>query len=446
MINNILITGAGRSSGALIDYLSRFSVESGWTLTVADVSLEAARSRTRGHSNAKPVAFDVHDSEARAEQVSKSGIVISLLPPQFHQLLAEECIRQGRHFITASYLTSEMRSLDEQAKKKGVLLLNECGLDPGIDHMSAVNIIDRLRTEGAVLKAFRSYTGGLVAPESNDNPWGYKFSWNPRNVILAGQGTAKYIYEGKFKYIPYNRLFTDIEMISVAGVGNFDGYANRDSISYRKTYGLEHIDTLLRGTLRSPGFCRAWNVLVQLGMTDDSYLVTGLPDLTYASLIRSLLPASFDSISDLREAVASFCHLPSEGEAISMVAWTGILEDEPVGIPDASPARILQHLLEQKWVLKPDDHDMIVMQHRFDYVKDGLSKILYSDLVVQGIDSVHTAMAMAVGWPLGIVTKLLIEKKLNLTGVHIPVMKSIYDPVLAELEGLGIKFEERTTG
>src|SRR5688572_20349946 len=245
-----------------------------------------------------------------------------------------------------------------------------------------LEVIDRLKKEGCELTSFKSYTGGLVAPESNDNPWGYKFSWNPRNVILAGQGTARYIRDGLYKYIPYNRLFSEIERIQVEGYGSFDGYANRDSLAYRHHYHIEQIPTLLRGTLRQSGFCRAWNVFVQLGLTDDSYKIEKSETLTYADLIRAHLPATLVKDS-LLETVAAFCGLPPDGEAMTKVEWTGILTDEPIGISDASPAQILQNLLEKKWKLEEHDKDMIVMQHQFEFLRNDISQKLNSTLVVK---------------------------------------------------------------
>jgi saccharopine dehydrogenase-like NADP-dependent oxidoreductase len=359
-----------------------------------------------------------------------------------HLLVAEDCVSFKRHFITASYLSTDMLNLHEAAIKGGILILNECGLDPGIDHMSAMEVIHRLQDQGCELQSFKSYTGGLVAPESNDNPWGYKFSWNPRNVIIAGQGTARYIRNGAYKYIPYNRLFTEIEKIEVEGFGTFDGYANRDSLAYRHHYGIETIPTLLRGTLRQSGYCRAWDVFVKLGLTDDTYKVEKCETLTYAELVKAFLPASSKKES-LLEAVAALCGLPPDGEAMTRIKWTGILEDDMIEITDASPAMILQNLLEKKWKLEPHDKDMIVMQHQFEFIRNGQAEKLTSSLVVKGEDQMYTAMAKTVGLPLGIAASLILDGKLTLTGVHIPVMKEIYEPVLKELGKMGIRFQEK---
>lgn len=440
-MRQIFIAGAGRSSGSLIRYLLDYSSGRDLRIVVGDFSADQAASLCAGHPKAEPVAFDVNDSAQRERHLSSSEMVVSLMPPTLHMPLIRDCIRLGKNFLNASYVSDELLSLNAAAQDAGVLVLAECGLDPGIDHMSAMEVIDRLQSQGAELLSFKSYTGGLVAPESNDNPWGYKFSWNPRNVILAGQGTARYIRDGKYKYIPYGRIFSDIEPIVVEGLGRFDGYANRDSLAYRHHYGITAIPTLIRGTLRQSGFCRAWNVFVQLGLTDDSYRIENSENLTYRELVRALLPSSYRSESEIDD-LARFMGLPVDGEAMSMMNWTGIFDDVKTGIRDASPAMILQSLLERKWKLSAGDRDMIVMQHQFEYLLNGVKKQLHSSLIVKGDDEHSTAMAKTVGLPLAICARLILEGKLNLTGVHIPVMKEIYHPVLEELGKSGIRFTE----
>jgi saccharopine dehydrogenase-like NADP-dependent oxidoreductase len=308
--------------------------------------------------------------------------------------------------------------------------------------MSAMEVIDRIHDEGGKFNLFKSFTGGLVAPESNDNPWGYKFSWNPRNVILAGQGTARYIDQGKYKYVPYHRLYSHVENIKVEGLGDFDGYPNRDSLSYRKVYNLENIGTMVRGTLRQGGFCKAWNIFVQLGLTDDSYKIDETNKLSFAGLVDAFLPPAINNKS-LRARLAEFVGLSETDEAIHLVEWTGILEDTPIGLSKASPAEILQSLLEKKWVLRREDKDMIVMQHLFGYEKEGKNFELSSSLVVLGDDSVYTAMSKTVGFPAAIAARLILEGKILGRGVKIPIEKEIYAPVLSELEKYGIHFSHQ---
>jgi saccharopine dehydrogenase-like NADP-dependent oxidoreductase len=308
--------------------------------------------------------------------------------------------------------------------------------------MSAMEVIDEVNEKGGKMISFRSYTGGLVSPESNDNPWGYKFSWNPRNVILAGHGTARYIEDGKYKYIPYNRLFKQIERIHVEGYGDFDGYANRDSLSYRKSYGLENIPTMIRGTLRQSPYCSAWSIFVDLGLTDDSFKIEGSEKLSYREIAEAFLPGRKSSGS-LMNRISNLTGFKEDSTEMKMMEWTGILSDERPGIKDASPAQVLQHLLEQKWKLKEEDKDMIVMQHIFQYEILGKKTHHTSSLVVKGDNSVYTAMAKTVGLPMAIAARLILNGKIKSTGVQIPVTKEIYTPILQELKSFEIKFDDK---
>jgi saccharopine dehydrogenase-like NADP-dependent oxidoreductase len=441
-MKKILLLGAGRSSGSLIAYLLQHAPQDGFKLRVGDRSPELAAEKTGEHPFAEAFAFDIENTEQRELEISSADIVISMLPPALHILAANDCLRFSKNLVTASYVSPELYAMNDEVKSKGLLFLNECGLDPGIDHMSAMEIIHRLKQCGAHLTAFRSYTGGLVAPESNDNPWGYKFTWNPRNVILAGQGTAKYIQNGKYHYTPYNRLFNEIVRIEVEGNGRYDGYANRDSLAYRKHYGIDDIPTIIRGTLRNEGYCSAWQVFVLLGITDDSFIVEDSEHLSYAQFVESFIPLSCTG-SDLEERIARFCNIDPDGPAMAKIRYTGILENVKIGLIRATPAQILQHLLEPKWKLKENDKDMIVMQHQFEYTINNIPHKLISSLVVKGEDTRQTAMAKTVGLPLGIAARLILNKQIKVTGVFLPVMEEVYIPVLKELESLGIKFEEK---
>lgn len=443
-MKNILVLGAGRSSFSLINYLLKNSTDFDWKVTVGDVSEESALQKTKNHPNSRALKFDVNDQSQREKEISSADIVISLLPPSLHLIAALDCLKYSKSLITASYVSAEIRELEKEAKNKGILLLNEMGLDPGIDHMSAMHIIERLKASGADIVSFKSYCGGLVAPESNDNPWGYKFSWNPRNVIVAGQGTAKYLENGRIKYLPYNRLFKEIETTEVHDLGYFDAYANRDSISYKEPYGLNNTGNLLRGTLRMQGYCRAWNVFVQLGITDDTYHIFNSQGMSHADFISSFLPVNQPG-DNLRSKLASFVGEEEDSETIRKITWTGILDNTPITLNNATPAQVLQDLLEKKWILKHDDKDMIVMQHEFEYNLNNQRRHLTSSMVVKGIDEVNTAMAQTVGLPVAIAAKLILTGKINLTGVHIPTVKEIYDPVLKELENYNVHFKEKET-
>ena len=317
-------------------------------------------------------------------------------------------------------------------------------MDPGIDHMSAMKILDRLRGDGMEIHAFETFAGGLLAPHQNDNPWDYKFTWNPRNVVTAGQGIVKFVQEGRFKYIPYHRLFRRTERIFVPGQGYFEGYANRDSLKYREIYGLQDVQTLYRGTLRRPGFSRAWNNLIQLGATDDSFEMEGVSSMSHRDFTNSFLLYNPDDSVELK--AAHYLNLEMEGEEMFMLQWLGLFEDTPIGIDKGSPAVILEHILKKKWTLDPDDRDMIVMVHKFVYHPKGKpseKKELRSNMVVLGEDEYNTGMAKTVGLPLALAALLVLKGKLNVSGVCLPTKKEIYEPVLEELEKVGIIFEER---
>ena len=439
-MQNILVIGAGRSASSLIKYLLEHSVKEDWFITVGDVSVDLVKQKTEGYSNVRAIQFDINNDIQREEEITRADIVISMLPAFMHLNVAKDCVRLKKHLATASYVSKEMKDLDEEAKAAGIILMNEIGLDPGIDHASAMKVIDHIHEQGGELTSFKSYCGGLVAPESNDNPWGYKFSWNPRNVVLAGQGTAQFIEGGCYKYIPYNRLFTQTETIEVDGHGKFTAYANRDSLSYRKFYNIEKIPTMLRGTLRMPGYCRAWNVFVKLGLTDDSYHIEASETLTYKDLLLALLPKGTQSV---KEKLIAFMGDEMDAEDLSKIEWLGIFEDRKIRLANATPAQILQDLLEEKWLLKENDKDMIVMQHQFEYVLNGKNKTIISSLVVKGDDQVYTAMSKTVGLPLAITAKLILQGKIKARGIVIPTGKEIYVPVLEELESLGVNFVEK---
>jgi saccharopine dehydrogenase-like NADP-dependent oxidoreductase len=327
--------------------------------------------------------------------------------------------------------------MEQEAKSKGLLFMGEMGLDPGIDHMSAMKMINEVKEKGGQLKAFYSYTGGLIAPESDDNPWSYKFTWNPRNVVLAGQGTAQYLNGGKIKYIPYNRLFSERKVIQVPELGPYDVYANRDSLPYRKLYGIEDIPTILRGTIRANGYCDAWNALVKIGLTDDSYNLDLASIKTYGQLTESFILGQY---SDLKSGVANFLGLSLDDEIIRKLEWTELFSDRLIRLEQATPAQALEDLLLDKWALRQEDKDMIIMQHQFEYELEGKQKKIISSMVTKGEDAVNTSMAKTVGLPVAILVKLILQGKVNLTGVHIPVMAEIYEPVLEELKEYGIDF------
>jgi saccharopine dehydrogenase-like NADP-dependent oxidoreductase len=436
MSQKIFIIGAGRSASSLIKYLIDEAVENDFEIKVGDRNLSHVIDKIGENKRARAISFDVLNDTQRIEEIQKADIVISMLPASLHFKVAQDCVKYKKNLVTASYVSDEIKSLDAEAKKNGVLLLNEIGLDPGIDHMSAMKIIDKIKAKGGELISFKSYCGGLVAPESVSSPWQYKFTWNPRNVVLAGQGVAQYIRNGKYKYIPYNRLFKRTETLSILDYGKFEAYANRDSLSYREVYGLKEIPTLLRGTLRRPGYCESWDLFVELGMTDDSYQMD-VSGMTYLDFLNSFMrEADNTSQEHLRS------HFGISEMVLSKFDWLGFFGETKIELQKATPAQVLQSILESKWTLGKDDKDMVVMQHQFVYKLENSEHELHSSFVTFGKDQTYTAMAKTVGLPVGIAAKLILKGLIKAEGVKVPVDESIYNPVLAELEKFGIEFIE----
>lgn len=436
---HILVIGAGRSADALIDYLAKAVQTYQWEMTVADMSSELLSEKLAPHPHVKSLVLDIYNHEQATQTIAATDLVVSLLPATLHGEVAKYCIKHQKHLLTASYLSEDIKALAKDVEDAGLIFLNEIGLDPGIDHMSAMQIIDEIKAQGGEITAFKSYTGGLVAPAYDNNPWKYKFTWNPRNVVLAGKGgTAQYIENGRYKYIPYHQLFRRTDILEIQGYGRFETYANRDSLKYREVYGLDNIPTMLRGTLRRDGFCSAWAVLVSLGLTADDFEVD-TTKMTYREFFESFLLDNKTGTTE--EKLARFIGTTLENEVVQKIIWTGLTEDVQIPV-QGTPAFILQHLLEQKWKLDDVDKDMIVMQHKFEYNLSNINYTKLSELVVLG-DEKHTAMAKTVGLPLAIATKLILQGKINLKGVFIPTIKEIYVPVMTELTQLGIVFNER---
>ncbi|MDE1205809.1 saccharopine dehydrogenase family protein [Tenacibaculum larymnensis] len=442
-MRNILIIGAGRSSSSLIKYLLDKSSEENLHITIGDVSLESAQSKVNNHSNATAIQLDVFNAEERSNAIQKADIVISMLPARFHIEVAKDCITYGKHMVTASYISDEMKALDEQAKAKGLVFMNEIGLDPGIDHMSAMQVIDRIKEQGGKMLLFESFCGGLVAPESDTNLWNYKFTWNPRNVVLAGQGGASmFIQEGTYKYIPYQKLFRRTEFLTINGSGKFEAYANRDSLKYRSIYGLEDIKTMYRGTIRKVGFSRAWNVFVQLGMTDDTYTIEDSENMSYRDFTNLFLAYSPSDSVELK--FRSYAKIDQDD-----LMWDKFLEldifnpNKKVGLKNATPAEILQKILMDSWTLEAEDKDMIVMHHIFGYQYKEDKFQIESSMVIKGDDQTYTAMAKTVGLPVAMATVRILNGDITTPGVQLPINKEVYEPILKELEDYGINFVEK---
>lgn len=442
-MRNILIIGAGRSASSLIQYLLEKSEEEQLHLLIADLSLELAQKKTNNHPNATPIALDIFNEKERRAAIEKASIVISMLPAYLHIEIAKDCLIFKKNLVTASYISDAMQALDIEVKKNGLIFMNEMGLDPGIDHMSAMKVIDEIREKGGKMLLFESFCGGLVAPESDTNLWNYKFTWAPRNVVLAGQGgVAKFIQEGTYKYIPYDSLFRRTEFLEVEGYGRFEAYSNRDSLKYRSIYGLDDILTLFRGTIRRVGFSKAWNMFVQLGMTDDSYVMEDSENMSYRQFINSFLPYHpTDSVEIKTRLILKIDQ--------DDIMWDKLLEldlfndQKIVGLKNATPAQILEKILNDSWKLQPDDKDMIVMYHKFGYEINGKKVQMDSQMVCIGQDQTYTAMAKTVGLPVAMATLLILNGKITTPGVQLPIRKEVYLPVLEELKKYGVVFKEQ---
>lgn len=440
-MRNILVLGAGKSSPYLIKYFLDNASANNWCVTVADTLITNAQEKIGNHSFGSAVEINIKDDLQRKNLISNSDIVVSLLPPALHESVADDCLELNKNLATASYVSPQMQARHQRVFDKGLIFLNECGLDPGIDHMSAMKIIEEIKASGGKIILFKSYTGGLIATQSNNNLWGYKFTWNPRNVILAGQATAKFIEDGIYKYIPYQRLFSDTEKIKVNGVA-YDGYANRDSLAYIIHYGLQNIPTMIRGTLRNEGFCQAWNILVQLGLTDDTYIIESNSPVSYRTFLSGFLPDS--SSNNLEEALKHFvARYTNDPTVLEKIVSTGLTSTEIIPVVNVSPAVILQQLLEKKWALLPTDLDQIIMSHLFIYTDStGKKNQLTSNLIVTGKDATYTAMAKTVGLPLAIAVKNILNGNIDDKGVVIPIKSNFYIPLLKELEQFNVVFKD----
>lgn len=442
-MKNILIIGIGKSTSYLIDYLSGKAESRAITITVGDINTDNLKALQDSYGNINGIHLDIFDREQREDAVKNADLIISMLPARFHVQVARDCIAYGKHLVTASYVSEEMQALDAEVREKGLVFMNEIGLDPGIDHMSAMHVIDRIRDKGGKMLLFESFCGGLVAPESDTNLWNYKFTWNPRNVVVAGQGgAAKFIQEGTYKYIPYHKLFRRTEFLDVDGYGEFEGYANRDSLKYRKAYGLEDALTLYRGTMRRVGFSRAWNMFVQLGMTDDSYVMDDTENMSYRDFVNAFLPYSPTDSVELK--MRHYLKIDQDDIMWEKLEELGLFSAErKVGLKDATPAQILQKILEESWSLEENDKDMIVMYHKFGYELDGKKSQIDASMVVIGEDRKFTAMAKTVGLPVAMAALQILEGKINTPGVQIPIRREVYTPILKELEEQGVIFREK---
>jgi saccharopine dehydrogenase-like NADP-dependent oxidoreductase len=421
-MKSIVVFGAGKSATCLIDYLIRICTEHQWVLTIADADAETLKKKLQKSPAINAVQADVENSYERNALIQNADLVISLLPPALHILIARDCVANSKNMLTASYVDDEIRKLSSRVNDNKLFFLYEMGLDPGIDHMSAMQIIHRIREGGGEISLFRSHTGGLVAPESDDNAWHYKISWNPANVVKAGSAGAIFKESGEIKKVEYKNLFENTRLVEIKPMGDFAWYPNRDSLSYISVYGLESAHSFIRTTLRHPEYCAGWKNLVRAGLTMDEFPPSS-SIATIADWSKPLLPY----------VNASNKHLYDQ---------LGLFEDLPLPPGALTSAKILQALLEKNWKMKESDKDMVLMLHEIEYEQNNQKHFLRSSLIVKGENALRTAMAKTVGLPLGITAKLILQNKISLRGLHIPIIREIYEPVLEELALEGIRFHE----
>ena len=438
-VKQILVLGAGRSSLTLIEYLAKYADQEQYQLLVCDKDVQYASSHVKGYSSIRFVSIDIFDEAAVLPLIQNSSVVVSLLPAALHIHIAKWCLQAHKHLATASYISDEMKALHQEAESKGLIFLNEIGLDPGIDHMSAMKMMDEIRAKGGVIDGFKSYCGGLVADEDDgENPWKYKFSWNPRNVVLAAQGApAMFLEQGQLKLTPYHQVFAHPLTFDIPQYGQLEAYPNRDSLKYIELYHLHGIKDMVRGTFRKPGYCKAWQVFVELGICDDSQALNLSSEMTMKDWLGMYLPSGQDS---LESRLMQHTHC-SEAE-IEKLKYLGFFSNDLLPLLKGSSAQILEEVLKIKWKLEANDKDLVVMLHKIHYNLNGQAHTQIASMVLKGESNTHTAMAKTVGLPLAIGVKLILENKISKKGVLAPVFEDIYLPVLEELKSFGIDFIE----
>lgn len=440
-MKNILVLGAGKSASTIIAYLLSKSEEFDWQVTVGDLNLELAQHRINGHARGRAISFNVKDEKQVNEEVSKADVVASLLPAVFHNIVAKACLANGAHLVTASYVDAESKAMHADFEKADLLFMGEIGLDPGIDHLGLMKILNELRAKKAKINGVHSHCGALIHPEDDNNPWKYKFTWAPMNVVKAGQGVSMYLHNKETRYVPYSRLFSSYRERNIGDLGDFEIYPNRDSAKYLEKYSLNDLDHFMRGTIRKKGYCDAWNAVVQLGLTDDSYQINA-EGKSYSDLLRAFIPLKNQNGKNLREATADFLGVAADDEVIDKLAYLELFDDRKIELTEGSPAAILCQLLQDKWQLEEDDRDMIVMLHEVDYELNGETRRITANMTAFGEDEEKTAISKTVGLPSGMMVKLIATDQVKLRGVRIPVYPEVYEPILQELEEYDIVMHE----
>ena len=433
MKTEILIIGAGKSATVLIQYLQSKAIENNWYIVLADGNEALAISKWNNAPNGHALGIDIENKEIRKKLIENATVVVSMLPPSLHFLVAQDCVKYDKSLFTASYVDENLKSLAKDIEQKNLLFLCEMGLDPGIDHMSAMQLIHSIQEKGGQIISFASHCGGLIAPESDNNPWHYKISWNANNIIMAGKSGALYLENKSHQKINYENLFENAPSIEVPGVGVLGYYPNRNSLSYISTYSLEPIQHFIRTTLRHPHFFLGWNAIVQLKFTDESLL-----HLKENTTIKDWMQIHLQ-----KHQVENKYHLFIQNEIIkNQFEFLGFNSNTPIPANLNTSAAIVQWILENKWKLDASDKDMVVMMHEIEYTLHSKKYLVQSSMVQKGKNNVDTAMATTVGLPLAMGVCAYLEGAINISGLHIPTHPSIYEPILKSLAAKGIIFEE----
>ena len=443
-MKNILVLGAGKSTPFLIANLLENAATHDWFVTVADRDEAVAAQRVNNHPRGHATTFEVNDLALRRSLIKQADVVVNLMPPPFQPLIAVDCVQHDAHMVSASYRDERVRDLDQDARRNGILLLAECGLDPGIDIMSAMELISRIRAKGGYVVKFRSYGSGVPEPDFDDYPLRYCITWNPRNVVMSAEFGAQYMQEGMIKIVPWHNVFHHTWPVEVDGVGLMESYPNRDSLSYAKLFGLDRVETMIRGTLRYPGWCETWAQIVNLGLPNDKIRIPNLRERSYAEIVEMFLPRPTPG-TRLEGRLANYLGISATGGIMEKLRWLGLFSTERVGIPGETAADAMVHLLESKLALKPDTRDMVVLVHDIEvcYPNEGdRRERIISTFKHLGEPGGFTAMSQTVGLPAAIATRLIMTGELPLTGSHIPTHERVYGPILAELRAAGMEFNE----
>jgi len=444
-LKQILVLGAGKSARYLIHHLLSEARDMDTFVTVGDMNLDLARACVADHPQGAAIEFDVNDTLLRATQISNADIVVNMLAPKFQSIIAADCIHSSRHMLSVSYEDQAIRDLAPDAQRQGVLLLTELGLDPGIDHMSSMELIRRVRDDGGVIRSLCSYGGGLPAPGSLQNPMRYVITWNPRNVVMSGEAGAQYLENGQIKIVPHHQVFHHTWQVDVEGVGTLEAYPNRDSLAYLATFGLEKVHTMIRGTLRYPGWSETWAQLVKLGLPNETVRIPNLAERSYREVVEMFLPPNASG-SGIEQRLARYLDISPTGRIMENLRWLGLFSKEPTGCHQETAAAMMVELLERRLPLEPADRDLVLLHHKLEVEypdQERPPELITSTLAYEGEPGGFTAMSKTVGFPTAIAVRLVLEGKIPLTGAQIPTHPSIYTPILKELDRVGLSFHEK---